>query len=68
MEIFAIYLVLMFGASTALIVLYVATLLHNLKGSNYKLLSIMLGMLLISNIATIFITWSNYELMLKQNY
>ena len=68
MEIFAIYLVLMFGASTALIVLYVATLLHNLKGSNYKLLSIMLGMLLVSNIATIFITWADYELMQKQNY
>ena len=68
MEIFAIYLVLMFGASTALIALYVVTLLHNLKGSNYKLLSIMLGMLLVSNIATIFITWANYELMLKLNY
>jgi predicted membrane chloride channel (bestrophin family) len=67
MDITSIYLIMMFCASIVLIVLYVGTLLHNFNGSNFKLISVVLGMLLLSNVATIFITWADYELLQKDN-
>lgn len=63
MELFPAYLLLMLVASLILIALYVFTLVHNFMGSNYKKLSILMALLLLSNVGTILIDYADYQLM-----
>ena len=62
MDLFSVYLLLWLVAALLLIALYVATLVHNFFGSNYKKLSVMMGLLLLSNVSSILIIYMDYQL------
>jgi hypothetical protein len=60
MKLYPSYLLLMLVASLILIAMYVFAIVHNSMGSNYKKLSILMALLLLSNVATIFIDYADY--------
>ena len=66
MELFTFYLIVMAVTSVVLLVLYSVITVHALRGSKFKLLLLLLGLLLSYNISLAAFTYAAY-MFIEQN-
>ena len=60
------YLIVQFVCSTVIILIYSTTLVKNRKGTRYSFVTILCVMILISNLATIFMLVTNQKLFVEE--
>lgn len=68
METFGFYLLLMTITALVLIIIYSATLWNNNRGSNFKFINLIVGILTLNNFALLAFAFADYKIFVKENF